>query len=66
MATTPRANDADHAPPLLDEADIGSGEKNPAQKETDDMIRQIPPLQSDAPAAEQSAPPDQPAITSPS
>jgi hypothetical protein len=30
--------------PLLDEADIGSGEKTPAQKETEEIIRQIPPL----------------------
>lgn len=30
--------------PILDEADIGSGEKTPAQHETDEMIRQIPPL----------------------
>jgi len=27
-----------------DEADIGSGEKSPGQQETDEMIRQIPPL----------------------
>ena len=30
--------------PLLDEADIGSGEKSPGQAETEEMIRQIPPL----------------------
>jgi hypothetical protein len=30
--------------PILDEADIGSGEKTPAQHETEEMIRQIPPL----------------------
>jgi hypothetical protein len=30
--------------PYLEEADIGSGEKTPAQVETDEMIRQIPPL----------------------
>lgn len=29
---------------MFDEADIGSGEKTPAHKETEDMIRQIPPL----------------------
>jgi hypothetical protein len=28
----------------VDEADIGSGEKNPAQHETEKIIRQIPPL----------------------
>lgn len=32
------------APPLHDEADIGSGEKSPGQHDTDEMIRQIPPL----------------------
>jgi hypothetical protein len=30
--------------PFLEEADIGSGEKTPAQVETEEMIRQIPPL----------------------
>jgi hypothetical protein len=30
--------------PFLEEADIGSGEKNPGQLETEEMIRQIPPL----------------------
>lgn len=30
--------------PLMEEADIGSGEKSPGQHETDEMIRQIPPL----------------------
>jgi hypothetical protein len=37
---------------ILDEADIGSGEKTPAQRETEEMIRQIPPL----PAAGQQQP----------
>ncbi|WP_313706594.1 hypothetical protein [Massilia sp.] len=31
---------------ILHEDDIGSGEKTPAQKETEEMIRQIPPLPS--------------------
>ena len=30
--------------PILEEADIGSGEKTPAQIETEELIRQIPPL----------------------
>ena len=30
--------------PYMEEADIGSGEKTPAQVETEEMIRQIPPL----------------------
>jgi hypothetical protein len=29
---------------MLDEPDIGSGEKTPAQIETEEIIRQIPPL----------------------
>jgi hypothetical protein len=32
-----------NAPANLHEADIGSGERSPAQKETDEMIRDIPP-----------------------
>jgi hypothetical protein len=28
----------------MEECDIGSGEKTPAQLETEEMIRQIPPL----------------------
>ena len=30
--------------PILEEADIGSGEKPPSQIETEEMIREIPPL----------------------
>jgi hypothetical protein len=41
---------------ILDEADIGSGEKTPAQHETEEMIRQIPPL---PPAGQQRQEPDQ-------
>jgi hypothetical protein len=38
-------------PAILDEADIGSGEKTPAEQETEEIIRQIPPLPgSDTPA----------------
>ena len=29
---------------IYEEADIGSGEKSPGQHETEEMIRQIPPL----------------------
>lgn len=32
------------ARPIFDEADIGSGEKSPGHAETEEMIRQIPPL----------------------
>ena len=34
--------------PLYDEADIGSGEKSPGEAETEEMIRQIPPLPASA------------------
>ncbi len=44
MNPTRRPNQPETARPMLDEADIGSGEKTPAQKETEEMIRQIPPL----------------------
>ncbi|MBZ2207230.1 hypothetical protein [Massilia soli] len=42
-ATTPQ-HDPRIAPPMTDEADIGSGEKPPGHAETEEMIRQIPPL----------------------
>lgn len=45
--------------PMLDEADIGSGEKTPAQKETEEIIRQIPPLPGSGGDAKPKAP-DQP------
>lgn len=41
-ATTP--SDPSTARPMHDEADIGSGEKSPGHAETEEMIRQIPPL----------------------
>lgn len=51
MTQSPRPNEPKSVRPMLDEADIGSGEKTPAQKETEEMIRQIPPLPaSDKPA----------------
>lgn len=39
-----KADPANSRPGIFDEADIGSGEKTPAQRETEEMIRQIPPL----------------------
>ncbi|WP_181373052.1 hypothetical protein [Massilia glaciei] len=44
MSIKPPFPDPAKAPPLLNESDIGSGEKTPADKETEDIIRQIPPL----------------------
>jgi len=32
---------------LLHEDDIGSGEKTPGEKETEEMIKEIPPLKSE-------------------
>jgi hypothetical protein len=32
---------------MLDEADIGSGERSPGQRETDEAIKSIPPLPDD-------------------
>lgn len=44
MNNRKRQSDPAGARPMTDEADIGSGEKHPAQQETEDQIRQIPPL----------------------
>jgi hypothetical protein len=44
MNPTATPTDPKTVRPMLDEADIGSGEKTPAQQETEEMIRQIPPL----------------------
>jgi hypothetical protein len=48
------AADADH---MLDEADIGSGERTPAQLETDEEIRSIPPLPHDSERGKPEQPP---------
>jgi hypothetical protein len=39
----PDPGSACKGPGLLHEADVGSGERTPAQHETDQMIREIPP-----------------------
>lgn len=44
MSNTKPFPDPTTVRPLLNEADIGSGEKTAAQLETEQMIRQIPPL----------------------
>ena len=55
------ASKPDPSAALHDEADIGSGEKTPAQLETEELIRQIPPLPPDgkepAPASTPATPP---------
>ena len=40
---------ATKAPPMMEEADIGSGEKSPGHAETEEMIRQIPALPASGP-----------------
>jgi len=40
-----RAADGGH---MLDEADIGSGERTPAQRDADEDIKSIPPLPHDS------------------
>lgn len=49
---TPNVDPKNKGRVIYEEADIGSGEKSPGQHETDEMIREIPPLpanrQSDA------------------
>jgi hypothetical protein len=61
MTTTTPTSDPeakDGGSGMLHEADIGSGERSPGQQETDQMIKEIPPLngqlpgQSDKPAAD--------------
>jgi hypothetical protein len=41
---THKVDPAAQGRPLYDEADIGSGEKSPGEKETEEMIREIPSL----------------------
>jgi hypothetical protein len=42
--------------PWIDEPDIGSGEKTPAERETEEMIRLIPPLRAHRHEARRDAP----------
>ena len=41
---TPNIDPKNKGRTMYDEADIGSGERSPAQHETDEMIRSIPSL----------------------
>lgn len=49
-ATKPPSDPAIGTRPMTEEADIGSGEKSPGHAETEEMIRQIPPLPPSGPA----------------
>jgi hypothetical protein len=43
MSRKPKSHDpGNEAPPMIHEADIGSGERTPAEQETEEMIRQVP------------------------
>jgi hypothetical protein len=42
--STPKPDPGAKAPPMMHEGDIGSGEITPGQHETNEMIKQIPPL----------------------
>ena len=46
---TPKPDPGADAPPNMHEADIGSGERSPGQQETDQMIKEIPPLNGTVP-----------------
>lgn len=56
-----QADPAAKGPNVLHEADIGSGEKSPGEMETEEMIREIPPLPpSGKPGEASSGTPDKP------
>lgn len=40
----PKPDPGAKAPPMMHEGDIGSGEITPGQQETNEMIKEIPPL----------------------
>ena len=42
--STPKPDPAAKGPPMMHEGDIGSGEITPGQHETNEMIKEIPPL----------------------
>jgi hypothetical protein len=44
--------EAAQAPGMLQEADIGSGEKTPGEKETDEMVKAVPATPKDQAPAE--------------
>jgi hypothetical protein len=42
--STPKPDPGAKGPPMMHEGDIGSGEITPGQHETNEMIKEIPPL----------------------
>jgi hypothetical protein len=47
--STPNPDTGAKGSGMLHEADIGSGERSPGQQETDQMIKEIPPLNGEVP-----------------
>jgi hypothetical protein len=50
--STPKPDPGAKGPPMMHEGDIGSGEITPGQQETNEMIKQIPPLHGHVPTGD--------------
>jgi hypothetical protein len=50
--STPKPDPGAKGPPMMHEGDIGSGEITPGQQETNEMIKQIPPLHGHVPSGD--------------
>jgi len=48
----PKPDPAAKGPPMMHEGDIGSGEITPGQHETNEMIKEIPPLHGHTPSGD--------------
>jgi hypothetical protein len=48
----PKPDPGAKGPPMMHEGDIGSGEITPGQQETNEMIKEIPPLHGRTPAGD--------------
>jgi len=55
--STPKPDSGAKAPPMLHEGDIGSGDITPGQHETNEMIKEIPPLHGHVPSDDPAAKP---------
>jgi len=51
--STPKPDPGAKGPPMMHEGDIGSGEITPGQHETNEMIKEIPPLHGHVPQGDQ-------------
>jgi hypothetical protein len=51
--STPKPDPGAKAPPMMHEGDIGSGEITPGQQETNEMIKEIPPLHGSTPPGDE-------------